>query len=222
LKPTRPLSLKDLEYLHITKFSGRPYVSQVRPSPFALKIRCLIIFLIGGLRFLLGMVRYHLVQNQESSKAHLADVDQRTDLWVPFTRGFRPVAANTGSHSRLLLGEVLRSLRRSVCGCICQSGQKGEFSPPPLFPHFNIYLKEDPNGREVKHYLVRPEDIEKKSTLPDFLRECENLWYLLQVVRDPESGVISLRPRNKDEVMAPYYTRERSQPLPYGYDTRQP
>ena len=136
LKPTRPLSLKDLEYLHITKFSGRPYVSQVRPSPFALKIRCLIIFLIGGLRFLLGMVWYHLVQNQESSKAHLADVDQRTDLWVPFTRGFGSVAANTSSHSGLLLGEVLRSLCRSVCGCICQSGQKGEFlSPLPSLPH---------------------------------------------------------------------------------------
>jgi len=37
LKPTRPLSLKDLEYLHITKFSGRPYVSQVR-SPYRLLI----------------------------------------------------------------------------------------------------------------------------------------------------------------------------------------
>jgi hypothetical protein len=64
-----------------------------------------------------------------------------------------------------------------------------------------VYVTSSPNkkgdggagggdDREVKHYLINPEDIEKKSTLPDFLRDCENLWFLLQVVRDHDTGVV--------------------------------
>jgi hypothetical protein len=76
-----------------------------------------------------------------------------------------------------------------------------------------VYVTSSPNkkadggagggdDREVKHYLINPEDIEKKSTLPDFLRDCENLWFLLQVVRDHDTGVVRRHTRTRTHLRA--------------------
>jgi hypothetical protein len=188
MKPARPLSLKDIEYLHLTKFAGKTTVNQEDYDSFWAWF---------------GTILYKIRNHQK----HILP------MWI---KGLIYGFLSREDADRLLqtpTAEPGSFLIRFSDRCA------GQF----VVVYVSRTKKENGEvGREVKHYLVKPDDIEKKSTLPDFLRDCENLWWLLQLVRDQETGVISLRPRNKDDILAPYYTRERTQPLPFGYDNRQP
>lgn len=188
MKPVRPLSLKDIEYLHLTKFAGKTTVNQEDYDAFWAWF---------------GTILYKIRNHQK----HILP------MWI---KGLIYGFLSREDADRLLqtpTAEPGSFLIRFSDRCA------GQF----VVVYVSRTKKENgETGREVKHYLVKPDDIEKKSTLPDFLRDCENLWWLLQLVRDQDTGVISLRPRNKDDILAPYYTRERTQPLPFGYDNRQP
>jgi len=70
---------------------------------------------------------------------------------------------------------------------------------------------------EVKHYLLQSE-MEKRGTLPDFLRSCGKLQYLLVHQCDSETEEVSLKPVPKDSVLESYYSKEHSSSLPPGYD----
>eukprot|EP00727_Mastigamoeba_balamuthi_P012424 m51a1_g7804 hypothetical protein (639) ;mRNA; r:73623-78177 len=64
-------------------------------------------------------------------------------------------------------------------------------------------------GSAVRHYLVRPEEITARRTLPDFLGEAPQLSFALRVAFDAlggyEAGAVF-----KDDALGPYYTkRER-------------
>eukprot|EP01087_Luapelamoeba_hula_P008701 TRINITY_DN2196_c1_g1_i2.p1 TRINITY_DN2196_c1_g1~~TRINITY_DN2196_c1_g1_i2.p1 ORF type:complete len:993 (+),score=172.72 TRINITY_DN2196_c1_g1_i2:170-3148(+) len=189
-KPTRPLSFKDIEYLHMTKFSGRGTVTQEDYDSFW-----------GWFGTILYKIRNH--------QKHILP------MWIKgLIYGFlsredsdRLLQTPTAIPGSFLLRFSDRCAGQFVIVYATQGKGKGP---------------EESGPKEIKHYLIQPEDIEKKSTLPDFLRDCDSLWYLLQVVRDADTGVVSLRPRNKDDVLSPFYTRERNSTLPNGYDTRQP
>eukprot|EP01090_Pellita_catalonica_P023571 TRINITY_DN9793_c0_g1_i1.p1 TRINITY_DN9793_c0_g1~~TRINITY_DN9793_c0_g1_i1.p1 ORF type:complete len:684 (+),score=123.87 TRINITY_DN9793_c0_g1_i1:38-2053(+) len=85
-----------------------------------------------------------------------------------------------------------------------------------------VYVPENKDAsagqpNNVKHYLVTQADIEQKHTLPDFLRGCSNLWYILQLVRNEATGETNLTAKNKDEALSPFYTRKAATKLPVGY-----
>lgn len=187
LKPARPLSLKDLEYLHITRFNGKAMITQEDYDAFWAWFGTILYKIRNHQKHILPMwikgLVYGFLSREDSDRL------MRTQQAMP------------GS---FLIRFSDRCAGQFVVVYVAQSKKEGT------------------DGKKVKHYLVKADDIEKKSTLPDFLRDCENLWYILQIVRDPDTGVITLRPRNKDEVLAPYYTRERAQALPFGYDGHQP
>jgi len=189
-KPARPLSAKDIEYLHLTKFNGKLSINQEDYDQFWAWF---------------GTILYKIRNHQK----HILP------MWV---KGLIYGFLSREDSDRLLLtqGALPGSfLIRFSDRC------PGQF----VVVYVTSSLSKKPDGgdeREVKHYLISPEDIEKKSTLPDFLRDCENLWYLLQAVRDPDTGVVSLRPKSKDELLASFYSREKSQTLLLGYDNRQP
>jgi len=189
-KPARPLSNKDIEYLHLNKFNGKLSINQEDYDQFWAWF---------------GTILYKIRNHQK----HILP------MWI---KGLIYGFLSREDSDRLLLtqGALPGSfLIRFSDRCVGQLVVVYVTTP-------NAKKDDGSDNREVKHYLINPEDIEKKSTLPDFLRDCENLWYLLQVVRDPETGVVSLRPKNKDELLAPYYSREKSQTLLLGYDNRQP
>jgi len=94
---------------------------------------------------------------------------------------------------------------------------------------------------EVKHYLLQvglplvplrlfgdsllhsqrlhfQSEMEKRGTLPDFLRSCGKLQYLLVHQCDSETEEVSLKPVPKDSVLESYYSKEHSSSLPPGYD----
>lgn len=86
-----------------------------------------------------------------------------------------------------------------------------------------VYVDEDYRTKKhvVKHYLIQADDIEKKQTLPDFLRDCRDLKCLLQLQRD-ESGELILTPRTKESVLQPFYSHDKVWQSPFGYDDRKP
>jgi len=77
------------------------------------------------------------------------------------------------------------------------------------------------NGNEeVRHCLVTEEEEKKSSTLANYLRDMgEDLWCVIQIVWDKKTGQTALVPRHKDEVVAPYYDKQRPTSHPFGYDT---
>ncbi len=54
------------------------------------------------------------------------------------------------------------------------------------------------------------------------IRNCEKLWYLLQMIRDTETGELTLKPAIKDDILSPYYSKDQQQPLPFGYVSAAP
>eukprot|EP01090_Pellita_catalonica_P013264 TRINITY_DN3099_c0_g1_i4.p1 TRINITY_DN3099_c0_g1~~TRINITY_DN3099_c0_g1_i4.p1 ORF type:complete len:475 (-),score=65.58 TRINITY_DN3099_c0_g1_i4:107-1531(-) len=84
---------------------------------------------------------------------------------------------------------------------------------------FVIVKRSDTDQDPFQHYLIAPEDIEQKASLPDFLRGCANLWYILQLVPDPRTNQLMLIRQDKDKVLAPYYTKKEAENLPPGYSS---
>lgn len=70
---------------------------------------------------------------------------------------------------------------------------------------------------EVKHYLVKPDDIAgPKKTLPDFLQECPQFVYVLRLAIDPDGRPL-LTSHRKDAVLDPFLSHRPSVSAP-GYD----
>jgi len=181
MKPVRPLSVKDINYLHVTKFASRAVISQEDYDEFWKWF---------------GKILYRVRNHQK----HILP------LWI----------------KGLIYGFLSREESDTILKNAAPHSFLIRFSDRRPGHFVVVYVNQLENGTEVKHYLVRKEDIDNKTTLPDFLRECENLWYILQLVRDPETGRVDLRSRNKDKVLNPYYTRRPNVQLPFGYDNRQP
>jgi hypothetical protein len=71
--------------------------------------------------------------------------------------------------------------------------------------------------QEVKHYLVKPDDIAgPKKTLPDFLQECPQFVYVLRLTADPDGRPV-LTSHRKDAVLDPFLSHRPSVSAP-GYD----
>eukprot|EP01112_Ceratiomyxa_fruticulosa_P021758 TRINITY_DN7779_c0_g1_i1.p1 TRINITY_DN7779_c0_g1~~TRINITY_DN7779_c0_g1_i1.p1 ORF type:complete len:658 (-),score=121.45 TRINITY_DN7779_c0_g1_i1:165-2138(-) len=68
----------------------------------------------------------------------------------------------------------------------------------------------------IKHYLVQPNDTAAaKKTFPDFLSECAQFVYLLQLTHDPVTGRPLFTKSHKDIALEPYATR-KAHSLPVG------
>ncbi|KAL6048396.1 Signal transducer and activator of transcription [Balamuthia mandrillaris] len=222
-KPKRPLSPKDIEYLHLTKFAGKSSITQEDYDSFWAWFGTILYKIRNHQKHILPMwiqgLIYGFLSREDSDRLLQDQSAVPGSFLVRFSdRCVGQFVVVYVAHKDGSLGSV-----------DSMSGGGGTSSSPTssLEDMSTLTTTTTTSGgggeqRVIKHYLVSPEEIEKKSTLPDFLRDCENLWYLLQVVRDEETGVVSLRPRRKDEIMAPYYSTARPQPLPLGYDNRQP
>jgi hypothetical protein len=182
MKPVRPLSLKDVSYLHVTKFGGRSVITQDDYDEFWKWF---------------GKILYKIRNHQK----HILP------MWLK--------GLIYGFLSREESDTILKEAKAHSFLIRFSDRRPGHFVV--------VYVNQiDGDRTEIKHYLVRKEDIDNKTTLPDFLKECENLWYILQLVRDPETGVVSLRYKPKDKALTPFYTRRPTVQLPFGYDNRQP
>jgi len=77
-------------------------------------------------------------------------------------------------------------------------------SQPGLFAI--TYCSEDPKEK-VKHYLIKSEDIGSNKSLPDFLRDCECLQFILKI--EPATGhVVRLA---KDVALSKYYSKRKQE-----------
>jgi hypothetical protein len=72
---------------------------------------------------------------------------------------------------------------------------------------------------KIKHYLVQKSDTAgAKKTLPDFLGECPQFRYLLQLAINPTTGEASFRRLQKDTCLKPFYSKRSPPPSGSGYD----
>jgi hypothetical protein len=69
---------------------------------------------------------------------------------------------------------------------------------------------------EIKHYLVKSDDIGQKKTLPDFLQECPQFVFVLRVTADSEGRPV-LTSYRKDTVLDPFLSH-RPQVTTPGYE----
>jgi len=70
----------------------------------------------------------------------------------------------------------------------------------------------------IKHYLVQPNDcFAAKKTFPDFLSECPQFMYLLQLTTDA-TGRPNFTRLHKDIVLEPYAAKKHPTALGNGYE----
>eukprot|EP00005_Dracoamoeba_jomungandri_P006266 CAMPEP_0174262240 /NCGR_PEP_ID=MMETSP0439-20130205/12859_1 /TAXON_ID=0 /ORGANISM="Stereomyxa ramosa, Strain Chinc5" /LENGTH=641 /DNA_ID=CAMNT_0015346921 /DNA_START=20 /DNA_END=1942 /DNA_ORIENTATION=- len=139
LKPKRPLSPNDIQYLHLNKFGGKLTVNQEEYDGFWAWFGTILYKVRNHQKHILPMWREGLIYG------FLSRDDADTLLKDP----------------------------AALAGCFLV-----RFSDRCEGQFVVVYVEKDEgkDKKEIKHYLVKQEDIEKKSTLPDFLRDCDNLW----------------------------------------------
>lgn len=72
---------------------------------------------------------------------------------------------------------------------------------------------------KIKHYLVQKSDTAgAKKTLPDFLGECPQFRFLLQLSTNPTTGEAVFRKLQKDVCLKPFYSKRDPPPSGSGYD----
>jgi len=72
---------------------------------------------------------------------------------------------------------------------------------------------------KIKHYLVQKSDTAgAKKTLPDFLGDCPQFRFLLQLTANPTTGEAIFRKLQKDHCLKPFYSKRSPPPSGSGYD----
>jgi EF-hand fold domain/STATa Immunoglobulin-like domain len=88
---------------------------------------------------------------------------------------------------------------------------------------YTIDVEEHVPTERVRHYLLKPEDVHPKKSLPEFLIECPQFMKLLQVSFDELSGAVRHRIVDKELVLEPFGTkkprRAKAQDT-HGYDVQ--
>eukprot|EP01087_Luapelamoeba_hula_P016737 TRINITY_DN516_c6_g1_i1.p1 TRINITY_DN516_c6_g1~~TRINITY_DN516_c6_g1_i1.p1 ORF type:complete len:751 (+),score=126.06 TRINITY_DN516_c6_g1_i1:143-2395(+) len=72
---------------------------------------------------------------------------------------------------------------------------------------------------KIKHYLIQKSDTAgAKKTLPDFLGDCPQFRFLLQLTANPQTGEAMFRKLLKDTCLKSYYSKRAPPPTGSGYD----
>ena len=116
-----------------------------------------------------------------------------------------------GSFLYSVFGQLCRSVRRCLCSETLTSIEPKHYLVQVRVPRSCLHRS------HLIDVIAQQADVEKKGLLPDFLRSCDKLRYLLQRVWDPTTDEINLKPVPKDDVLEAYYSKGLASRLPPGY-----
>lgn len=163
----------------------------------------------------------YLHRTRFSNKSHVSQEDFN-GFWEWFGTILRKISNNQKHMQDLWIkGMIYGFISRADADKLLASTQPGSFII--RFSETNagqfVVVYKNSNG-DSRHCLITEESEKRNVSLANFLRDMgSELWCLLQLVREKDTGEIDLVPKNKDELLADYYDNLSNKGPTWGYDT---